>query len=154
MRLEPWYSNQALNEQVRIGAINGGIKTVHHQFATKSSRLVSRSAHSGQPLGARAPITRIRGALWVFFLYLRLFFSFYSLSSFLANFCDPSGVPLRNLGVPFRNLVIPFRNLRVPFLNLGVPSRTVTSMFLFVTSVFLFVNWVFLSVTSAFLHVL
>ena len=68
MRLEPLHSERALMI-FRIAAINIAIKTDQHQRATKSSRLVSRSAYCGiVPNGTRGSNTRLRGAL-VFFSF-------------------------------------------------------------------------------------
>ena len=82
MRLEPLHSERTLMI-FRIAAINIAIKTGQHQRATKSSRLVSRSAYCGiVPKGTRGSNTRLRGAL-VFFSF-SLFIS--GSSSFLCLF--------------------------------------------------------------------
>ena len=66
MRLEPLHSERALMI-FRITAINIAIKTDQHQRATKSSRLVCRSAYCGiAPKGTRGSNTRLRGALVLF----------------------------------------------------------------------------------------
>ena len=62
------------------------IETGHHQRATKSSRLVSRSAHCGitREGPAWGSNTRLRGARIVFFFgFFFLYLGFFSLRKFL-----------------------------------------------------------------------